>query len=127
MLAWYENPSYFDTEVQSATDVIFDASINQTYADTVIRPECEAQWTTCQHDTLSDYYGSETNCVLALLAGGFQPTYTGGIRISHSQYCNFEVWAYFRTVPVGGTVRSFSGVLLSAARFVEIAENTNNA
>ena len=124
IMAWYANPSHFDTRI-----IIEGAWVLATATDipalyTIAESTCIARWGNCRSrdGTLTSYYGSETDCVFALLAMGLTPTDIAGNPISRTVFCNRTVKAYFGVVVTTRTVRSFAGQLQKMAEFVTIWE-----
>ena len=124
IMAWYANPSHFDTRIITEGAWVLATATDIPALYTIAESTCIARWGNCRSrdGTLTSYYGSETDCVFALLAMGLTPTDIAGNPISRTVFCNRSVKAYFSVVVTTRTVRSFAGQLQKMAEFVTIWE-----
>ena len=127
VMAWYNDLTYFDTNVVTQISVIDGTTSLQGQRDRHMR-DCKEHWVSCSEwrGRLTDYYGSTAACVIALATADIIPRTPQGHRASRTAVCDSIGWAYFGVVRVGATVKSFGSVAEGAkedvADFVHIWE-----
>ena len=123
VMAWYGNPSHFDTKLTKETWIIASGTnIPSAYASQ--EAVCIARWGTCRSrdGSLTSFYGSLTACVLAVASQGINPVNLEGNPVSRTQFCTTRLRAFFGVVPAQTTIRSFADQLQEVAEFVTIWE-----